>query len=336
MDKLVIKRSDGEVSTIVFDRYEIAAEPFIDGRRVVVITDENVCKFYGDFINRFEHIVIGLGEENKTLSTAQTIFDKLIEMGADRKTFILGFGGGIVTDIAGFVASTFMRGVSFGFVATTLLAQVDASVGGKNGVNHSGYKNMVGVFNQPVFVVCDSEMFKTLPDREFRAGLAEIIKAGLIADKTLFEEFEKVSFDELRNDGKLITRLIKRSVEIKAKIVEEDEREGSVRKKLNLGHTFAHAIEKLSRDFIHGEAVSLGMVIIGDISYKMGRLTKGELERIKQVLVHMGLPVDCDIDREKMNEALKKDKKKENDSISLILYDSLGKVDIVDTKLDSF
>lgn len=328
-DKLIIKRSDGDFSTIYFGNYREYCASLLEGKRVIIVTDENVYRYYSEFIDNYEHIIIGLGEENKNLSTAASIYAKLLEIGADRKSFVLGFGGGIVTDITGFIASTFMRGMEFGFIASTLLAQVDASVGGKNGVNFEGYKNMVGVFNQPSFVICDSKLFDTLPEREFRAGLSEIIKAGLISDIALFEQFEKNSFEQIFSDRALISSLIRRSVEIKAEIVELDEREGSVRKKLNLGHTYAHAVEKLSREFLHGEAVSIGLAIIGEISVREGRMSGEELGRVETVLAKVGLPTSCDIDRALLNEALKRDKKKDNNSISFIMFNSLGSVDIV-------
>lgn len=333
-NKLIIKRSDGGESCVIFDRYDLYIDSLLASKRVIIITDVDVYSYYSSFIDKYENIVIGIGEQIKTLDTASYIYDKLVELGADRGVFLLGFGGGIVTDITGFIASTYMRGVEFGFVATTLLSQVDASVGGKNGVNFEGYKNMIGVFNQPSFVICDAELLRTLPIREFRSGLAEIIKAALITDISLFEEFENHTFDQIYNYTTLISRLIKRSVEIKAHIVELDEREGSERKKLNLGHTFAHAIEKLSHDYNHGEAVALGLMLIGAYSLEQGRLSEQELGRIRSVLIGVGLPVECDIPYDKMCEALKKDKKRDKDSVSLILYNSLGSVDIVKTKFE--
>lgn len=166
--------------------------------RVVVVTDATVERFFAPLLAPYERLLVGQGEASKTLRTVGELYERLIDLGADRSTFILGVGGGIVTDVAGFVASTYMRGLRFGFVATTLLAQVDASVGGKNGVNVAGYKNMAGCFAQPDFVVCDPAMLCTLPDREFRAGLAEMVKAALIADGDLFAALERSSFAALR------------------------------------------------------------------------------------------------------------------------------------------
>ena len=179
-------------------------------KRIIVISDSNIDRTHHDLIAPYEHILIGQGEQAKSLATTDEIYRKLIDMGADRSTFILGIGGGIVTDVAGFVASTYMRGVEFGFVTTTLLGSVDASVGGKNGVNVGGFKNMVGTFSQPRFVICDVALLHTLSDREFRAGLAEVIKTAILGDRELFELLENSSFEELRKLRKHFPQLWKK------------------------------------------------------------------------------------------------------------------------------
>ncbi len=295
-----------------------------EGRRVIVVSDENVFHAYRRIISAYDYCLIGLGETNKTLATAEKLYGELLALGADRKTFILGFGGGIVTDVTGFVASTYMRGLSFGFVASTLLAQVDASIGGKNGVNFEGYKNMVGLFNQPDFVLCDLSLLRTLPEREFRAGLAEIIKAGLIADPELFNLFEQHTFQELRSNQELLSELVMRAIRMKAAIVESDEREQGARRKLNLGHTFAHAIEKSSRDFLHGEAVAIGLVMIAALSVRNGTLTPADAARIRSVLEKMGLPVASGIALPVLLQALKRDKKRESHSVNFVLMNGVG------------
>lgn len=330
MDNILkIKRGDGGFSSVIFDDFENSVKEFTKNRRVVIITDESVFKFYSKFISSYDYIVIPCGEENKSLNTASFIYNELLKRGADRHTFIIGFGGGIVTDITGFISSTFMRGVEFGFVATTLLAQVDASVGGKNGVNFLGYKNMVGVFNQPEFVVCDVELLRTLPRREFVAGLSEIIKAALIADISLFEEFELHDIEEIIGNGEFIKKIVRRSVEIKAEVVERDEHEHNLRKKLNLGHTFAHAIEKSTHDYLHGEAVSLGLVVIADLSVKMGRMSDVQRDRVFKVLKRVGLPINCRYSYNDLKEIVKTDKKKNGESIDLVLFDGFSGVDVV-------
>jgi 3-dehydroquinate synthase len=272
--------------------------------------------------------LIGLGETNKTLATAQRLYGELLNLGADRSTFILGFGGGIVTDVTGFVASTYMRGLSFGFVASTLLAQVDASVGGKNGVNFEGYKNMVGTFNQPDFVLCDLSLLDTLPEREFKSGLAEIIKSGLIADPELFKLFETHTLKEFRENRTLLLEAVHRAVRVKADIVERDEQEQGDRRKLNLGHTFAHAIEKSTREYLHGEAVAIGLVMIAALSVQQGTLTQEEADRVRAVVEKMGLPVQSGVELPQLLQALKLDKKKAAKSVNFVLMDGLGSCQI--------
>ncbi len=296
--------------------------------RVVVITDHNLERLYPEVIAPYEHIVIGEGEQNKTLATMEKIYTELIEMGADRKTFLLGFGGGIVTDITGFVAATYMRGVDFGFISTTLLSQVDAGVGGKNGVNLGGYKNMVGTFNQPRFVICDISMLKTLNDREVRAGLAEVTKSAIIADTALFELLEGVSFEALQQDSDLLSRAVIASVTVKAAIVERDERESGERRKLNLGHTFAHAIEKLSHEMIHGEAVAVGTIIATNISLRLGLISAEDAERIVNIHKSLGFNLTPPLPVEELFAAIHKDKKAEEGYIYMVLPRSIGDCEV--------
>ena len=188
--------------------------------RVVVVSDATIDRLYHPMLAPYDTVLIGLGESIKTLQTVESIYRRFIELGVDRSTFVLGIGGGIVTDVAGFAAATYMRGLDFGFVSTTLLGQVDASVGGKNGVNVDGYKNMAGTFSQPRFVICDPGMLRTLSDREFRAGLAEVVKAAIIADADLFARIEATTFDDLRSDTDLLTDAVSASIRVKADIVE--------------------------------------------------------------------------------------------------------------------
>lgn len=327
MTIIEVEREGRSPSRVVIGDCLNRLEEFLpEGRRVIVITDSNVHRHYRDAIERYDHIIIGLGETNKNLLTLDNIYRELISLGADRECFILGFGGGIVTDVAGFAASTYMRGVRFGFVASTLLAQVDASVGGKNGVNVDGFKNMAGTFNQPDFVLCDTGVLSTLPLREFRAGMAEAVKTAIIADPDLFETIEGHTAEELRADRQLLQRIIAGAVNVKAAIVGTDERETGERKKLNLGHTFAHAIEKCSRDHIHGEAVAIGTVFVSDMSVRMGLMRSDEAERIRLVFARLGLPVESAVDARRMFKALRSDKKRANDTISVILPERVGSV----------
>jgi len=236
---------------------------------------------------------------------------------------MVGIGGGIVCDITGFAAATYMRGVSFGFVASTLLAQVDASVGGKNGVNFRGYKNMIGVFNQPDFVICEISMLKSLDDREFRAGFSEIIKAAAIKDSTLFSYLENHYADALLQDPEVIEKLNCDSVTIKSKVVEADEREKGERKKLNFGHTFAHALEHVT-GMLHGEAVGIGMNLAASMSVKLGLLAPTESLRLSRIIDHFGLPSIPGTDVESIFEAMKKDKKREGNAIHMVMLDKIG------------
>ena len=294
-------------------------------RRVVVITDASMVRLYGSLIAPYEMILVGQGESSKTLHTIEQIYRKLIELGADRRTFILGIGGGIVTDMAGFAASTYMRGLEFGFVSTTLLGQVDASVGGKNGVNVGGFKNMAGCFSQPRFVICDPEMLTTLPEREFRAGLAEVIKSAIIADKPLFERLEQSSFEELRTNKALLAEVVASSVGVKAAIVERDEREGGERRLLNLGHTLGHAIEKSSREMIHGEAVAVGVVMMARMAQRMGLLAESEADRIQALFVRMGFVLRSPVSTARLKKPCGKDKKSEADKIHIVLPTAIGR-----------
>jgi 3-dehydroquinate synthase len=291
--------------------------------RTILITDENLLRLYGNLLPPFPVISIGTGEKRKTLETLQLIFDKLLEYEADRSTYIVGIGGGIVCDVCGFAASVYMRGLRFGFVSTTLLSQVDASVGGKNGVNFRGYKNMLGVFNQPEFVICDISMLGTLDNREFRAGFAEIIKAAAIKDSALFSYLEKHYAEALTCKPEVVEKLLFDSVTIKSDVVISDEQEKGERKKLNFGHTFAHALEHLTT-MLHGEAVSIGMVLAASLSEKLGYLSHSEYLRITRLLENFGLPVSYELDFRSVLNAMKKDKKREGDFIHMILLDKIG------------
>ena len=331
-----VTRQNNTPSTIVIGDVLNNFQEYLPKCRIVIITDTNVHRHYQKLIDAYDHILIGLGETNKTLATVDQIYRQLIELNVDRECFILGFGGGIVTDIAGFVASTYMRGLRFGFIASTLLAQVDASVGGKNGVNVEGYKNMVGVFNQPDFVLCPTSLLKTLPEREFRAGLAEVIKAGIIEDSSLFELIEQPSLQELRTDETLLTQLITRSIRVKARIVEADEREAGERRKLNLGHTVAHAIEKSTQEFLHGEAVAIGLVSIAEIARQLGKLDPQSATRIRNVIEQMGLPVSTKVERRRLAKAIHQDKKSAGDEIYIVLPRGIGDVEVQKMAFDEF
>ena len=300
--------------------------------KVVIITDDNLWRYYGDFFPAAEVIRIGTGETIKSIDTMQDIFTQLIDLEADRSSFILGIGGGVVCDITGFAASTYMRGVRFGYVATSLLAQVDASVGGKNGVNFGGYKNILGTFNQPDFVLCDPTLLETLPEREILSGLAEIVKHALIRDTELFDFLEDNVEKIFALDTAAIERLVSDSVALKAAVVNQDEREGGLRKILNYGHTFGHALEKIL-GVSHGEAVSAGMVIATDMSVQKGYLPDFEADRAKRLIERLKLPMRFSVDRSQVFNAVRKDKKRQQDVIHFVLLRGIGTAVVVEMSL---
>jgi len=323
MKSITINTDTGPSRILIAEHVE-NLERYLPVAKPIIVTDVNVGKLYPlDAITKGV-ITIGTGETIKTLDTVEEIYAQLLSLQADRSAFIVGVGGGIVCDITGFAASTFMRGVRFGFVATTLLAQVDASVGGKNGVNFQGYKNMIGLFRQPEFVICDLEVLKTLPPREISCGLAEIVKHAAIADADLFAFLEEQAERVLALDPEVIEKLVLRSVEIKSAIVSRDETEKGERRLLNFGHTFGHAIEKVS-GVSHGEAVSIGMVMASALSVKRGLLTSQEDRRLGDLLAKMQLPNDFASDPQKILDAVTKDKKRAGDRIHFVLLDGIGR-----------
>lgn len=321
MEKFTIEGNSGLSVISVGESFE-RVESYIPVQNVFIITDKNVAKYYKHKFPDFPVFEVEPGEKSKELSSLSPIYHWLLQEGADRNSFILAIGGGVVCDLAGFIASTFMRGIKFGFVATSLLAQVDASVGGKNGVNLQGYKNIVGTFTQPDFVICDTNMLHTLPEDEFRNGLAEIIKHALIrdADKFLFLETHQQAI--LSRDKTTIDHLVSLSVQIKAAIVQADEREKGERRLLNFGHTWGHAIEKVSR-IPHGQAVSVGMVFAANLSVKKNMFSS--IDRLLKLLTDYGLPIVAQIDNHPVFEAMLKDKKMLDQKMHFVLLEEIGK-----------
>ena len=305
-------------------------------KRVVVVSDTNIDRHYHSLIEPYDHVLIGLGEASKTLLTLDAIYRRFIELGVDRSCFVLAIGGGIVTDVAGFAASTFMRGLEFGFISTSLLGQVDASVGGKNGVNVEGYKNMVGTFTQPKFVICDVDLLRTLSPREFRTGLAEIIKAAVIADAELFEMLEQADFSTLQRDSDTLREMVYRAIKVKADIVERDERESGDRRLLNLGHTLAHAIEKSSSKFNHGEAVAVGLAMIAEVAANRDMLAVADKERIVVLLERAGFALEPPVEVRTLLKAVKRDKKAEGDSIHVVFPLGVGNCCVEKMPLEEF
>lgn len=326
----------GGVSTLYVDRVIDILDDILPKSRVIVITDVNIDRLYPDLVHRYDHIIIGSGEAIKSLQTIEMIYSRLMAMGADRSTFLLGIGGGIVTDITGFVAATYMRGVEFGFVSTSLLGQVDASVGGKNGVNVGGYKNMVGTFLQPRFVVSDVEMLRTLPRREFRAGMAEAVKSAIVGDAELFEFIERYADDKLYTDVEALQNIVSRSVAVKSAIVAEDEREAGRRRVLNLGHTIAHAIEKSTHELNHGEAVAVGLSMIAHASAKLGMMLEEDAERVDALLAKLGFELELPVSLTNVLREVRYDKKKRDNILRVVLPESIGCCKVVDMPFDEF
>ncbi|MBF0450965.1 MAG: 3-dehydroquinate synthase [Candidatus Magnetomorum sp.] len=326
MKEIMISGKTGH-STIAVGEQLVNCSKYLPDTHIVIITDTTVRHIYENQFPEGDIIEIGTGESIKTLQTLHTIYEQMIQLETDRESFVLGIGGGIVCDITGFAASTYMRGLDFGFLPSTLLAQVDACVGGKNGVNVGGYKNMAGVFRQPTFAICDPTLLQTLTSDDYRSGLAEIVKHAVLSDLELFEYIEQNIAGIENRQPDVLERLIYDSVGIKSHIVNQDETEQDVRKKLNFGHTFGHALEKLTQ-IPHGQAVSIGMVMASSIACHHGLLDTADAERISDILVKLHLPVKSEASPEKIFQAMKKDKKRQKNSIFLILPTSIGKVSI--------
>ncbi len=309
------------------------------GHRCAVISDRNVAHRYARTAMAslkaagFDPVLITVpaGETAKSLKTVQACYDQLASHRLERKSMIVALGGGVVGDLAGFVAATYLRGVPFVQVPTTLLAQVDSSVGGKVGVNLEAGKNLVGAFYQPKLVLCDLDTLRTLPKREFRSGMAEVIKYGIIYDRALFERLERHLPGLLKLDPKLLGEVVGRCCEIKADVVGQDETETGLRAILNFGHTIGHAIENSIGygKYLHGEAISIGQVVATELSSKVLGLCAGSAERIRDLFCRAGLPTEIRLtaaQRAKLLDAMKLDKKVSGGEIKFVLAEEIGKV----------
>lgn len=315
-----------------FDASIVSIGQATGDKPVIILTDENVYENHRAQLDLYPVIRILPGEENKTPATAGQVIEQLITMGAGRDTMLVGVGGGVVTDIAGYVAAVYMRGISFGFVPTSILAMTDAAIGGKNGVDVGVYKNMVGTIRQPDFIFYDYSFLKTLPVSEWVNGFAEVIKHACIKDAVLFSMLERYTLHEYQSDPTLVAELIERNVDIKASVVSADEFETGDRKLLNFGHTIGHAIENLHH-IPHGHAVSIGMVAACNLSEQLGHLHFEEAARIVRLLARYHLPVDVDTDHARVFEVLKMDKKRKDDAMQFILLNKIGSASIVSIPL---
>ena len=309
-------------------------EAHIRGRDLLIVTNTTVARLYLAKLTdnlasrRVAECILPDGEQHKTLQTAGWVFDALVGQKMNRDATVLALGGGVVGDIAGFVAACYQRGVGYVQLPTTLLAQVDSSVGGKTGVNHAGGKNLIGAFYQPLGVIADTDTLATLPDRELSAGLAEVIKYGCVWDPLLFDWLDNNVDLLVARDVDALTYAIGRSCEIKATVVAKDEREQNLRAILNFGHTFGHAIEAATayEIYLHGEAVGLGMLIAASLSHRLGLIDAGIKDRLRDLLTKAGLPTEAPrVGAAKALELMHMDKKVLAGSVRLVLLEKLGR-----------
>ncbi len=309
------------------------------GKRCVVVTDDVVGPKYGTKALQslknagFEVSLytVPSGERSKNLKQVHAGYDHFAQLRLERGSFVVALGGGVVGDLAGFLAASYLRGIDFVQVPTTLLAQVDSSVGGKVGVNLKAGKNLVGAFYQPRLVLCDLDVLKSLPAREFRAGMAEVVKYGIIFDARLFSLIEKEYSKILKQDAALMARLIARSCQIKSDVVVEDEKEGGLRAILNYGHTIGHGLEAITRygTYLHGEAISIGQVAAAHLSAQYLGLPDGHVERIRNLFAALGLPVSVRLSagqQRRLFQAMTLDKKVSNGVVKFVLADRIGSV----------
>jgi len=306
---------------------------------IYIVTNTTVAPLYADrltktleiFSKPVRTITLPDGESYKDWKNLQLIFDDLLEFGADRQTMLIALGGGVIGDMTGFAAASFMRGIRFIQVPTTLLAQVDSSVGGKTGINHPLGKNMIGAFHQPVAVIADLNTLKALPLRELSAGLAEVVKHGVIADAQFLDWIEANAEALLACDTNAMGHAVLRSCEIKSAVVSADERESGIRATLNFGHTFGHAIEAGMGygEWLHGEAVGCGMVMGADLSCRLSLISKAELERLTKIIKSMNLPtVPPKFGAERYMALMQVDKKTEGGQIRYVILEKIGKAQI--------
>ena len=293
-----------------------------DKKNTVLLIDEHVFQHHEKRFKGWNCIVLKSGEEYKTQATVDSVILQLIDMEADRKTTLVGIGGGVITDLTGYIASVYMRGIPFGFIPTTLLSLVDASIGGKNGIDVDVYKNIVGSIRQPSFILHDLVFLNSLPEQEWRNGFAEIIKHACIKDASMFKLLQANDLNAFIRSKSKTSELIQRNAIIKTKVVQQDEFEKSIRKLLNFGHTLGHALEN-QYELSHGQAISIGMTFATMLSKEF--LGFQDAEKVIFLLEKYGLPTFATFDKDKVFNVLKMDKKKERNEIAFILLEKIGK-----------
>ncbi len=291
------------------------------GRRMILITDQHVYRLHRNDFRAWDTIVLRAGEQYKISATIESLVERLIALQADRQTVLVAVGGGVISDLVGYLAAIYMRGLSFGIVPTTLLSMVDASIGGKNGVDVGRYKNMLGTTRQPDFILHDYRLLRTLPEREWSNGFAEVIKHACIADSTLFRQLLQRDLGFYRGNPTALRRLISRNVQLKFGVVQKDPFEKGYRKLLNFGHTLGHALE-IQYELSHGEAISLGMIFAAHLSERAYNF--GEIESLRNVLTRYGLPQYARFSVDKVMRSLRMDKKRGDASVDYILLKRIG------------
>ena len=332
MKRVIINTRDSLSAILIGARWE-AVTKLLPQNGVAILTDNNLFKLYGERFPGYPVMKIKPGEESKQLSVIEKLADKLMKKGIDRTGFILAIGGGVVCDVAGFLASVYLRGIKCGYVSTSLLSQVDASTGGKTGVNLGMIKNVIGTFSQPEFVICDTSMLRTLPEDEYMSGLAELIKTGLIGDKTIIDTLENDYPLIIGRDRDVLADLVYRSVRYKAGVVAKDEKESGLRRILNFGHTFGHAVE-LHQGIRHGFAVAAGMELATLFSYSKGFIKKKEYDRIISLLRTYNLTVNPKLSAAKVRELIMHDKKKAGNDINFVFIAGIGRAKVVRITVD--
>jgi 3-dehydroquinate synthase len=323
LERIIIKSPESVSAIIVGARWE-AVSRLLPSEGVVILTDKNVYDIFGSRFPDFPVMIIEPGEKSKRLGVLDSLAGRMLKKGIDRSGFILAIGGGVVSDVAGFLASVYLRGIRCGYVSTTLLSQVDASTGGKNGVNLGSVKNVLGTFRQPEFVVCDTTMLRSLPENEYLSGIGELIKTGLIGDPSIIEILETRHADLILRDRKLLSDLVSRSVKFKASVVASDEKEKGYRRILNFGHTFGHAIE-LSEHLEHGIAVACGMEVAARFSLHKGLTDMKTYGRIRSLLEKYNLLRKIDLPASGMKKFISHDKKKAGSEINFVFIRDIGK-----------
>jgi 3-dehydroquinate synthase len=313
----------GDTVEFLFNASFADMQHLLKEKHCVVITDSNIANIYRNQLSSFKTVVIPAGEEYKNWQMVETLSNQLMMHETHRHSYVVGVGGGLTTDITGFLASVYMRGVSFGFVPTTLLGMVDAAVGGKNGVNLGYQKNFLGTIQHPDFILYDTEFLKTLPDTEWSNGFAEIIKYACLFDKGLFEELEENNVDHYKQSKSALESVIRKCVNLKITIVQEDEKETGNRKLLNFGHTAGHAFETLYH-LPHGHGVALGMIVACIVSEQFRNLNKDVRPRLIRLLEQYHLPTTLSFDAEKVMEVMKMDKKRNADELDYIMLNKIS------------